>query len=199
MSQNSLFRRVTASLLACTLLASCSAPAPDSDDSQKASAGPDASAAKVAAPAGQGGGASRAPGDIAFLATARPLACAGTGFFPVDSAIVTATGRWQRASVPGGHFLRFDTAAVDSGTMFIVKRAYADTAALEVRPAAPPVQYKGLVGLTINYRNCAGADTTGYALFRKDSTGLELQGRANRNRTVTAELDHFSTYIVAGN
>jgi hypothetical protein len=193
MIRNDLFRRITASLLACTLLASCSAPASDSKDGQKASA------AKEAAPAAPGGGASRAPGDIAFLATARPLSCTGTGFFPMDSVIVTATGRWQNAPVQGGHFLRFDTAAVDSGTVFIVKRAYADTAALEVRPAAPPVQYKGLVGLTINYASCAGADTTGYGLFRRENGELRLKGNANRNRTVTAELEHFSIYIVAGN
>lgn len=190
MTRNAPFRRATASLLAFSLLASCTGPASDSKAGEGAG-----SAAKVAAPGAPGG---RAAADVAFLATARPLHCPGNGFFPQDTVTVTATGRWQNAAVPGGHFLRFDTAAVDSGSQFIVTRAYADTAALQVQPVGS-VAYRGLVGLTISYATCAGADTTGYGLFRQDSTELRLQGRANRNRSVTAELDHFSTYIVAGN
>ena len=200
MHQSPLFRRVTASLLACTLLASCSAPASDSDSGQKAAASQagDASAAKVAAPQAQGGG--RFAKQIQELATTKIVTCPA-GFFPQDSATFATTSTADTTfNVPGGHALYLPAGAVPVGTQFVVKQALPDTAALDIRPIPATVQYDTLVSLTVNYAMCVPAsDTTPKKLYLDENGDLKYAGGANRNKKVTAWLEHFSIYIVGGN
>ncbi|HEX8316984.1 hypothetical protein [Longimicrobium sp.] len=198
MHQYPLFRRVTASLLAFALLASCSAPEGDTK------AGADASAAKVAAPEAQAqGGGGRFAKAIQNLATTKIVTCNGNGFFPQDSVVFvvdsTISTNDTTFNVPGGHALYLPMNAVSAGTQFVVKQAMPDTAAVNVRTIPEPVAYDTLVSLTVNYAMCNfGADTS-KTLFRDSASHLSPVGNANRNKKVTAWLEHFSIYIVGGN
>lgn len=198
MSQSPLFRRVTASLLACTLLASCSGPESDSEAGQKAASLADASAAKVAAPEAQGGG--RFAKQIQELATTDILTCPA-GFFPQDSVTFATTSAADTTfNVPGGHALYLPAGAVPVGTQFVVKQAMPDTAAVDIRPIPATVQYDTLVSLTVNYAMCVPAsDSTPKKLYLDENGDLKYAGGANRNKKVTGWLEHFSIYIVAGN
>ncbi|HZG42241.1 MAG TPA: hypothetical protein VEY93_04705 [Longimicrobium sp.] len=199
MIRDDLFRRITASLLACTLLASCSAPESDSKADAKSQA--DASAAKAGAPEAQGGG--RFGKAIQNLATTKIVTCKGNGFFPVDSVIFAADNTISTNdttfNVPGGHALYLPMNAVPAGTQFVVKQGLPDTAAVSVRPIPDPVQYDTLVSLTVNYANCVAAGDTSHKTLFRDSAGLHPVGNANHNKKVTAWLEHFSIYIVGGN
>jgi hypothetical protein len=199
MHQLPVFRRVTASLLACTLLASCSAPEGDSKADARSQA--DASAAKVGAPEAQGGG--RFAKAIQNLATTKIVTCKGNGFFPADSVIFavdsTISTNDTTFNVQGGHALYLPMNAVPAGTQFVVKQAMPDTAAVNVRTIPEPVQYDTLVSLTVNYATCDFGTDTSKTLFRDSANHLSPVGNANRNKKVTAWLEHFSIYIVGGN
>lgn len=199
MSQSPLFRRATVSLVACALLASCSASDSEAGEKAAASQAADASAAKVAAPQAQGGG--RFAKHIQTLATTKIVTCSAANFLPVDSVTFATTSTADTTfHVPGGHALYLPANAVPSGTQFVVKQALADTAALDIRPIPATVQYDTLVSLTVRYANCVPAsDTTPKTLFLDENGDLTPVGNANRSKKVTAWLEHFSIYIVGGN
>ena len=199
MIRSPLFRRATAALLACALLASCSAPEDETKAGSKS--GADASAAKVGAPEAQGGG--RFAMAIQKLATTRIITCQGNGFFPQDSVTFTVDSTIgtndTTFNVPGGHAIYLPRNAVPAGTQFVVKQGRPDTAAVDVRTIPEPVQYDTLVSLTVNYATCVTASDTSMTLFLDSATHLFPRGHANKNQKVTGWLEHFSTYIVGGN
>lgn len=194
MTPTPLFRRFAAALAACALLAACTEPASDSKSA------PDASAAKVADPAASAAGGGRMASEIQKLATTKILPCPAGFFSGADTFTVTSAADDTTFHMTGGHALGIPAGAVPNGTQFVVTRAIADTAALDISVTPATVQPDTVVYLTVNYAPCViPSDTSQKILFRDSSSHYKVVGTANKNKKVTGALDHFSTYIVGGN
>lgn len=136
-------------------------------------------------------------------ASARPVACPASSFFPPDSSIVVTVPRgYGRIDLGHGHSLEFDEGAVPVGSRYRVSRAGGEYAALRIEPVdGAPAIFQGLARLRINFAPCGiGALRPGFGVYhwRADDAMVPVPSEVSGFR-VDAFLKGFSVYAIGSN
>lgn len=136
-------------------------------------------------------------------ASARPVACPASSFFPPDTSIVLTVPRgYGRIDLGHGHSLEFDEGAVPVGSRYRVSRASGEHAALRIEPVdGAPVVFQGLARLRVNFAPC-GVERLGpgFGVYRwkPDDTMVPVPSEVSGFR-VDAFLTGFSAYAIGSN